>query len=125
MFCPKTKSRRTVACLVVVVTLPISTAGSAPPAKFSGRPSDNTQHSAEESEESKSIEGFTEPYADINMAASEMGTLANVAVKDGDVVKAGQLLANLDDAVLLHRWMLPKPACPPQANFSRLAPSWN
>ena len=46
------------------------------------------------------IEGFTEPYADIDMAAAEMGTLSRVEVKDGDVVKAGQLLANLDDAVL-------------------------
>jgi RND family efflux transporter MFP subunit len=34
------------------------------------------------------------------MAAAEMGTLANVAVKDGDVVKSGQLIANLDNAVL-------------------------
>ena len=46
------------------------------------------------------IEGFTEPYADINMAAAEMGTLSRVDVKDGDIVTAGQLLANLDDAVL-------------------------
>lgn len=46
------------------------------------------------------IEGFTEPYADISMAAGEMGTLARVAVKDGDEVQAGQLIANLDDAVL-------------------------
>jgi multidrug efflux pump subunit AcrA (membrane-fusion protein) len=46
------------------------------------------------------IEGFTEPYADISMAAGEMGTLARVEVKDGDEVQAGQLIANLDDAVL-------------------------
>ena len=100
MFRPKFISRRTVACLVVVVALPMALAGSAPTAKFPGRSSDNSQNSTEEPEASTLIEGFTEPYADINMAASEMGTLANVAVKDGDVVKAGQLLANLDDAVL-------------------------
>ncbi|MEZ6122846.1 MAG: efflux RND transporter periplasmic adaptor subunit [Planctomycetaceae bacterium] len=47
------------------------------------------------------IEGFTEPYADISMAASEMGTLATVSVRDGDVVKAGQVIARLDDAVLM------------------------
>ena len=34
------------------------------------------------------------------MAAGEMGTLARVEVKDGDEVQAGQLIANLDDAVL-------------------------
>lgn len=53
-----------------------------------------------ESPEQNLIEGFTEPYADINMAAAEMGTLASVSVKDGDEVRAGQLIANLDDAVL-------------------------
>lgn len=47
------------------------------------------------------IEGFTEPYADILLAASEMGTLSEVMVKDGDEVKAGQMLAKVDDGVLL------------------------
>ena len=100
MFRPEIISRRTVACLVVLVALPMAMAGDASKAKKPFRPSRDTRNSAEESAESALIEGFTEPYADINMAASEMGTLANVAVKDGDVVRAGQLLANLDDAVL-------------------------
>ncbi len=100
MFRPEIISRRTVACLVVVVALPMAMAGNAPSAGLPGRPSNDAQSPVEEPDAPKSIEGFTEPYADINMAASEMGTLANVAVKDGDVVKAGQLLANLDDAVL-------------------------
>lgn len=47
------------------------------------------------------IEGFTEPYADINLAAPEMGTLAEVQVKDGDLVKVGQLLARLNNDVLI------------------------
>lgn len=55
---------------------------------------------AQPSESSVLIEGFTEPYADIDLAASEMGPLASVSVKEGDHVKAGQVLANLDDAVL-------------------------
>lgn len=46
------------------------------------------------------IEGFTEPYKDIKLAAPEMGTLAEIAVKDGDAVGAGQLLARLNDDVL-------------------------
>ena len=46
------------------------------------------------------IEGFTEPYADIELAASEMGILARVDVKEGDLVQTGQLLASLDDTVL-------------------------
>lgn len=46
------------------------------------------------------IEGFTEPFADIELAASEMGILAAIDVKEGDIVEAGQLLASLDDSVL-------------------------
>ena len=46
------------------------------------------------------IDAFTEPYADIELAASEMGTLARIAVQEGDSVKAGQLVAALDDQVL-------------------------
>ncbi len=56
--------------------------------------------SQSESATANLIEGFTEPYADINMAAAEMGTLSRVDVKDGDVVRVGQVIANLDDAVL-------------------------
>ncbi len=47
------------------------------------------------------IQGFTEPYSDISMAAPEMGTLADVLVREGQVVKAGELIAKLDDAVLM------------------------
>ncbi len=46
------------------------------------------------------IEGFTEPYADLRLAAPEMGTLAEIAVREGHQVQAGQVLANLDDQVL-------------------------
>ncbi len=55
---------------------------------------------SEAASDDDTIQGFTEPYADINMAAAEMGTLAAVLVKEGHVVKAGDLLARLDDEVL-------------------------
>jgi RND family efflux transporter MFP subunit len=93
-------SRQFVASLLVVVVLPIAVAGNTPTAELPGERSADRHSSVEESDASSMIEGFTEPYADINMAASEMGTLARVTVREGDIVKAGQLLANLDDAVL-------------------------
>ena len=98
------------AVMAVVVTLPFLAAGRDSAAQQpsrnstiratgklvnSGVPTANTGLP-----ETESIEGFTEPYADINLAASEMGTLTEVFVKDGDEVKVGQLLARLDDAVL-------------------------
>ena len=100
MFPQRITSRRLIAGLFGVLALPMALAGNAPTAGPLGRQPADRSHSVEESDTPSMIEGFTEPYADIDMAASEIGTLANVAVKDGDVVKAGQLLANLDDAVL-------------------------
>jgi RND family efflux transporter MFP subunit len=46
------------------------------------------------------IEGFTEPYHDVDVASSEMGVITKVFVVEGDRVHAGQLLAQLDDSVL-------------------------
>lgn len=46
------------------------------------------------------VEAFTEPWDDVKLAASEMGTLSEVFAKEGDVVAAGQVLATLDDLVL-------------------------
>ncbi len=40
------------------------------------------------------IEAYTEPYREIADAASEMGTLAGVNVKEGDVVKSGDVISN-------------------------------
>ncbi len=50
--------------------------------------------------EKQAIESFTEPWADIDLAAAEMGILASVDVKEGDTVRCGQLLGSLDDTVL-------------------------
>lgn len=47
-----------------------------------------------------SIEAFTEPYRDIAVSAAEMGPLAEVRVKEGDVVKAGDIIAIMNDEVL-------------------------
>lgn len=46
------------------------------------------------------IEGFTEPYRDIDVAAGEMGEIAELSVMEGDRVRAGQMLARLDESVL-------------------------
>lgn len=46
------------------------------------------------------IEAFTEPYRDIAVAASEMGTLSEIKVREGDVVRQGDVLAVMSDEVL-------------------------
>lgn len=46
------------------------------------------------------IRAFAEPYREINLASSEMGTLAYLNVKEGQHVVAGQLLGGLDEKVL-------------------------
>ncbi len=47
------------------------------------------------------VEGFTEPYRSIDVAASEMGSLVALEVREGDRVTAGQVLARLDQNVLM------------------------
>jgi RND family efflux transporter MFP subunit len=46
------------------------------------------------------IAGYTEPYRIITVSAAEPGVIAEVLVKEGDAVRAGQVLAKLDTAVL-------------------------
>lgn len=46
------------------------------------------------------IDGFTEPYRDIDVAAAEMGRVIALEVREGDRVTAGQLLARLDEDIL-------------------------
>lgn len=51
-------------------------------------------------DQSIGIECFTEPYRQIQVAAAEMGVLAEILVAEGDSVAAQQTLARLDDGVL-------------------------
>ncbi|WP_419193815.1 efflux RND transporter periplasmic adaptor subunit [Novipirellula herctigrandis] len=46
------------------------------------------------------IQGFTEPYQDIDVAASEMGIVEAIHIKEGDRVTENQLLVQMDDSVL-------------------------
>lgn len=43
------------------------------------------------------IQGFTEPYQDIDVAASETGVIKAILVKEGDRVSGDELLVRLDD----------------------------
>lgn len=47
------------------------------------------------------IEAFTEPYRDVAVAAAEMGTIATITAKEGQRVSEGDVLATLDERVLL------------------------
>ncbi|MCX7396517.1 MAG: efflux RND transporter periplasmic adaptor subunit [Planctomycetales bacterium] len=66
---------------------------SAPPARAA-----TSESSAPES--STMVEAFTEPYRDISVAASEMGTLSEVRVVEGAIVKQGDILAVMDADIL-------------------------
>lgn len=46
------------------------------------------------------IAAFVEPYRDVDVASSELGTVAYLNVEEGDRVQEGQVLAGLDEAVL-------------------------
>jgi membrane fusion protein, multidrug efflux system len=46
------------------------------------------------------IDGFTEPFRTINVAATEAGVLTSLHVGEGDRVRKGQLLATLDSDFL-------------------------
>ena len=47
------------------------------------------------------VESFTEPYREVAIPAAEVGVLSEILVSEGDVVSRGQLLAQLDDRVLV------------------------
>jgi RND family efflux transporter MFP subunit len=49
---------------------------------------------------SRVVEAFTEPYRDIAVAASEMGTLSEIAVQEGQTVRVGDVVAAMDQDVL-------------------------
>ena len=47
------------------------------------------------------VKAFTEPYRSIEIAASETGILSQLFVKEGDQIQVSQLLAKLNDEVLV------------------------
>ncbi|QDS90715.1 Multidrug resistance protein MdtA precursor [Rosistilla ulvae] len=51
-------------------------------------------------ESNSAIEGIIEPYQTIQIPATEVGTLARIDVREGDKVRKGQTLAQVDDRVL-------------------------
>lgn len=85
--------------LLTIVAVPVSAADNHSEKRLTStrpvRPAQSADPAA-----SNAIEGFTEPYADVQLAASEMGTLDSIQVVEGDTVKAGQVIASLDDRVL-------------------------
>lgn len=50
--------------------------------------------------QSDTIKSFSEPYRSIEVAAGEMGTLAELLVDEGDFVQQGDIIAKLDESVL-------------------------
>ena len=52
------------------------------------------------------VEGFTEPYRQIELAAGEPGILDEIHVREGSPVAAGDLIAALDTDVLRATWEL-------------------
>lgn len=47
------------------------------------------------------IEGFTSPYRSVDVAAPEVGTIEDILIKQGQLVKKGDVLAVLDREVLV------------------------
>lgn len=66
----------------------------------SAPPANKTASEQGAPESSTVVEAFTEPYRDISVAASEMGTLSEVRVVEGAIVKQGDVLAVMDDDIL-------------------------
>jgi RND family efflux transporter MFP subunit len=69
-------------------------------ATVSSRAMTTSAEANKQSSDASGIEAFTEPYSDIAIAASEMGTLSSVKVKEGDVIKSGDVVAVMSDEVL-------------------------
>lgn len=92
---------RAVSSLLLLIFVPLSIA-EGPSTRPPKRTSENARaNSVQPSENVRSdIEAFTEPYSDISIAASEMGTVSRVMVKEGELVSSGTVVAGLDDQVL-------------------------
>jgi len=49
---------------------------------------------------SQQAEGFTEPFQTVIVAAPESGVILGLAVREGDAIRAGEIIARLDSQVL-------------------------
>jgi RND family efflux transporter MFP subunit len=49
--------------------------------------------------ELEEIEGFTQPFRKIDLSSDETGAIATLAIREGDRVEAGDVVANLDSRV--------------------------
>jgi RND family efflux transporter MFP subunit len=63
------------------------------------------------------VDGLTEPYRTVDVAATEPGLLAKVFVREGDVVRQGQPLAALDSEVYAAMLAIAKRAMESQGNL--------
>lgn len=82
-----------------------------------------TQASADEAglvSRRHAFEGFTQPYRTIQLAAGDNGRVTVVNVKDGDTVKKGQLLLQLDTSVLEARRRIAQADVDASAKINRL-----
>lgn len=66
------------------------------------------------------LEGFTQPYRTIQLAAGDSGRVVIVNVKDGDSVAKGQLLLQLDTSVLEARRQIAQSDIDATAKINRL-----
>lgn len=63
------------------------------------------------------IDGLTEPYRTVDIAATEPGLLTKVFVREGEVVRQGQPLAALDSEVYVAMLAIAKQAMESQGNL--------
>ena len=70
----------------------------------------------------RQVDGFTEPYRTINVAALESGVITRLDAHEGEVVCKGQVLATLDSDLLEARATSPKPARTPWGDYAARRP---
>ena len=67
--------------------------------------------------QSNEYESFTEPLRQIELAAPEVGVMADILVQEGTLVKAGQVVARLDDQVYQNAMLVAKAASEAQGSL--------
>ena len=75
-------------------------------------------HSAALAQSPRRIEGFTEPYRTVVVASAESGILDSLAVKEGDSLQSGEIIATLDLDVLDASWNIAKEKLTARGNIN-------